>query len=227
MMTSPSTLPLPRPMLPVSTVWCFTNTLHSDSYPAIDPTSPAASSYAGKAILITGASKGLGRAFAIGYAEAGASYIIIGSRTGASGVAKAALEAAAKAKRAPPAIVEITIDVCDQTSVDAAATRVREEVGRLDVLVNNAGYMAPSAPLLEQDSTDYLRTFDVNVGGTYRVTKAFLPLMLEGGDKTVVVLTSVGAHGVECAAAYSIAKFALCRFAQFLVEEYGEQVQNA
>lgn len=111
--------------------------------------------------------------------------------------------------------------------MDAAAAKVQNEVGRLDFLVNNAGYMGPPGKLLEQDSDEYLRTFDVSFVGTYRVTKAFLPLMLQrGGDKTVVVATSVGAHSVECAAAYSISKFALCRFSQFLVEEYGEQVST-
>jgi len=87
--------------------------------------------------------------------------------------------------------------------------------------------MRPSASLLDQDDSDFLHTVDVNLGGTYRVTKAFLPLMLESppdSDKTVVVLTSIGAQGVqENAAPYSIAKFALCRFSQFLMEEYGEK----
>lgn len=207
-------------------VWCFTDTTHHDTYPAINPTSAAASYYAGKAVLITGANKGLGRAYTIAYARAGISYIVIASRTDASSVATAALEAAAEANRSPPPmIMQARIDVCDEASVNAAAAQVQSEIGRLDFLVNNAGYMGPEGKLLDQSSDEYLHTFDVSFSGTYRVTKAFLPLMLQcGGDKTVVIATSVGAHSIECAAAYSIAKFALCRFSQFLVEEYGEQV---
>jgi len=63
---------------------------------------------------------------------------------------------------------------------------------------------------------------DVNFNGAYRVTRALLPLMLEGGDRTVVLLTSVGASVVmNGMGPYSISKLALCRFAQYLADEYG------
>lgn len=206
------------------TVWGFTDTLHSDTYPAIDVLGPNSPSFSGKAVFITGAGKGLGRAFSIAYAQAGASYIILGTRTDASDVKAAVLKAAAGAGRDAPAVIAVTVDVCDQSSVDAAAARIRAEVGRLDILINNAGYMAPEGTLLELKSSEYLRTLDVNLIGTYRVTKAVLPLMLERGDKTVVAVTSVASHAVECAASYSIAKFAVCRFSQFVAEEYGHLV---
>lgn len=175
-------------------------------------------------MFITGAAKGLGRAFSIAYAQAGASYIILGTRTDASDVKAAVLKAAAAAGRATPTVINVIIDVTNQASVDAAAAEIRAQVGRLDILVNNAGYMAPEGNLFDLNSEEYLRTLDVNLTGTYRVTKALLPLMLEGGDKTVVSVTSVGAHSVECQASYSISKFAVCRFAQFMAEEYADSV---
>jgi NAD(P)-dependent dehydrogenase (short-subunit alcohol dehydrogenase family) len=89
--------------------------------------------------------------------------------------------------------------------------------------------MGPEANLLDQDEDEYVNTVEVNFLGTYRVTRAFLPMMLGegGGMKTVVFLGSVGALGVMCSGAYSIAKLAVWRLCQFLLLQYGEQGVNA
>jgi len=89
------------------------------------------------------------------------------------------------------------------------------EVRKLDILVNNAGVMGPETPLLEQDTDEYVQTIDTNFIGVYRITKALLPLMLEGGLKTVVMVGSVGSQGASCCALYGIAKFALHGSASF------------
>ncbi|KAK5658479.1 hypothetical protein OQA88_1868 [Cercophora sp. LCS_1] len=202
-------------------VWAWTPTYHSDTYPAINPVN--IKTLVGKSVLITAANKGLGRAMAISYAKAGASPIIITSRTGASETEAAILSAAAAAGHAVPTIVHLTLNVTSQPSVEAAAAAIREKVGRLDILVNNAGFMGPEAPLLEQPTEEYVETIDVNLTGVYRVTKAMLPLMLEGGLKIVAFLSSVGCQGVSCAGAYAISKFAIVRFCQFLNFQYGDQ----
>ncbi|KAJ0345437.1 hypothetical protein COL154_005720 [Colletotrichum chrysophilum] len=179
-----------------------------------------------KAVLITGASKGLGRAIAIGYAEAGASHIAVAARSDVSSTVAAVREAAKNAGRDEPTVFALEMDVSDMASVRAAAERLTTEWRRLDILVNNAGYMAPFNLLLDTDDDEYMKAWDVNYWGTYRATKAFLPLMLKGGDKTIVNMSSVAAHFMGAGGgAYHVSKFALIRFTEFVQDEYGDQVR--
>ncbi|PKS12362.1 hypothetical protein jhhlp_001662 [Lomentospora prolificans] len=200
----------------------FTGVVHHDTYPEIDPVTK--SDCTGKAVLITGASKGIGYHIAIGYGKAGASQIALAARSSAAATATAVRDAAKAAGRAEPTIITLEMDVCDKASIRSAAKKVEEEWGRLDILINNAGYMAEFASLLDTDEEEYMRVWDVNYWGVFRTTKAFLPLMLKGGDKTVVNLSSVAAHfaGVG-GGAYHISKFALARFTEFVQDEYASQ----
>ncbi|KAK1466246.1 short-chain dehydrogenase, partial [Colletotrichum cuscutae] len=196
--------------------------VHHDTYPEINPVT--ASNCTGKAVLITGASKGLGKAVAIGYAEAGASLIAVAARSNVSSTIASIIEAAKAAGRAEPTVLALEMDVSSTPSVKAAAERLTSEWGRLDILVNNAGYMAPFNLLLDADDDEYMKAWDVNYWGTYRVTKAFLPLLLKGGDKTIVNMSSVAAHFMGAGGgAYHISKFALIRFTEFVQDEYGDQ----
>ncbi|KAF4879020.1 Short chain dehydrogenase citE [Colletotrichum siamense] len=209
--------------LPPRKVDTFTgDVIHHDTYPEINPLT--SSDCSGKAVLITGASKGLGRAIAIGYAEAGASHIAVAARSDVSSTVAAVREAAKNAGRDEPTVFALEMDVSDMASVRAAAERLTTEWRRLDILVNNAGYMAPFNLLLDTDDDEYMKAWDVNYWGTYRVTKAFLPLMLKGGDKTIVNMSSVAAHFMGAGGgAYHVSKFALIRFTEFVQDEYGDQ----
>ncbi|KAK1676498.1 short-chain dehydrogenase [Colletotrichum godetiae] len=196
--------------------------IHHDTYPEINPVT--ASDCTGKAVLVTGASKGLGKALAIGYAEAGASLIAVAARSDISSTVASIIEAAKTAGRNEPTVLALEMDVSSTPNVKAAAERLTTEWGRLDILVNNAGYMAPFNLLLDTDDDEYMKAWDVNYWGTYRVTKAFLPLMLKGGDKTIVNMSSVAAHFMGAGGgAYHISKFALIRFTEFVQDEYGDQ----
>ncbi|KAK1512430.1 short-chain dehydrogenase [Colletotrichum costaricense] len=193
--------------------------IHHDTYPEINP--KTASNCTGKAVIITGASKGLGKALAIGYAEAGASLIAVAARSNVSSTVASIIEAAKAAGREEPTVLALEMDVSSTPSVKAAAERLTAEWGRLDILVNNAGYMAPFNLLLDADDDEYMKAWDVNYWGTYRVTKAFLPLLLKGGDKTIVNMSSVAAHFMGAGGgAYHISKFALIRFTEFVQDEY-------
>ncbi|TQN64676.1 Short chain dehydrogenase citE [Colletotrichum shisoi] len=215
--------PSQAPAGPPRKVDTFTGDLiHHDTYPDIDPVT--VSDCAGKAVFVTGASKGLGRAIAIGYAEAGASMIAVAARSDVSSTVRDVLQAAERAGRAEPTVLALEMDVSSTPSVKAAAERLTAEWGRLDILINNAGYMAPFQLLLETDEDEYMKAWDVNYWGTYRVTKALLPLMLEGGDKTIVNMSSVAAHFMGAGGgAYHISKFALIRFTEFVQDEYADQ----
>ncbi|MDX6265249.1 MAG: hypothetical protein QOH84_6937 [Kribbellaceae bacterium] len=85
----------------------------------------------------------------------------------------------------------VQLDVTDDESVLSAAKQVRDEVGHLDVLVNNAGIPGPFRPEPELTADDFQTVYDVNVFGAFRVLRAFLPL-LKASDSPVVVNVSSG-----------------------------------
>ncbi|MFE5240175.1 MULTISPECIES: SDR family NAD(P)-dependent oxidoreductase [unclassified Streptomyces] len=130
--------------------------------------------------LITGANKGLGYETARRLIEAGHT-VYAGARDARRG------EEAAKRLGAR----FVRIDITDQESVDAAAEFVRKDAGRLDVLVNNAGIAGVHKPVGETSGADMRLTYETNVFGAVRMTRAFLPL-LEAGDASVVVNVASG-----------------------------------
>jgi NAD(P)-dependent dehydrogenase (short-subunit alcohol dehydrogenase family) len=109
-------------------------------------------------------------------------------------------------------------------SVESAAEAIEKEFGKLDILINNAGYLSTFEPMGDTDPEDYWRNYEINLRGVYFVTRACLPLMLRGGEKTIVNVSSRGANTLSAGASgYQTTKFALLRFTEFLVVDYGEQ----
>ena len=111
------------------------------------------------------------------------------------------------------------MDVVDPKAVELTAKEVeRSFEGRLDVLVNNAGYLETFRHVSESDPGDYWKTWEVNVKGPYLVTRAFLPLLMRGGSKQIINLSSIGAHlTTDGASAHQCTKLAICRFTEFLM----------
>ncbi|WP_329229310.1 MULTISPECIES: SDR family NAD(P)-dependent oxidoreductase [unclassified Streptomyces] len=130
--------------------------------------------------LITGANKGLGHETARRLIEAGHT-VYAGARDARRGEEAAARLGARF----------VQLDVTDEESVEAAAAFVRKDAGGLDVLVNNAGIVGVRKPVGEVTGADMRSTFETNVFGAVRVTRAFLPL-LEAGKAPVVVNVSSG-----------------------------------
>ncbi|MFJ8867069.1 SDR family oxidoreductase [Streptomyces sp. NPDC102473] len=130
--------------------------------------------------LITGANKGLGYETARRLIEAGHTVY-----AGARDVRRGEEAAARLGARF------VQLDVTDEESVEAAAAFVRKDAGGLDVLVNNAGIVGVRKPVGEVTGADMRSTFETNVFGAVRVTRAFLPL-LEAGKAPVVVNVSSG-----------------------------------
>lgn len=126
--------------------------------------------------------------------------------------------------KGPPKILRIKIDITNQKSVDDAAREIQDSFGRLDVIVHNAGVFGANAPIADSDPDTWWNTWDTNVHGPYLVTRAFLPLLLKGGDKHIVYVNSVGAWlATPGLSAYQPSKLALARFAEFVQVEYGEK----
>lgn len=186
----------------------------------------------GRAVFISGASRGIGPATALSFARAGASFIGIGARSAAElqSLEEDIKGEAKKAGRGAPLVYRATLDVTDIASAEAAAGGGEGAYeafgGRLDVLINNAGYMDRLAPLADSDPDDWWRTWEINIRGPYLVTRAFLPLMLatQSRLKTIVSLSSLGAHTLAVGGtAYNSSKLALLRFSEILNVEYGAQ----
>ena len=131
--------------------------------------------------LVTGANKGLGRETARRLLAAGYT-VYLGSRDAARGQ-QAADDLGAHL---------LLLDVTDDASVLDAATRLRAEVGHLDVLVNNAGVVGDAQKVFDQvTAADLVAVYETNVFGTVRVTQAFLPL-LQAAKAPVIVNVSSG-----------------------------------
>ncbi|KAF9773579.1 hypothetical protein IL306_008588 [Fusarium sp. DS 682] len=195
---------------------------HNDTYPFIDPRKADLS---GKSVLVTGASKGIGKATAIRFAMAGCSKILLAARSDMSDVENAVKEAAKEANRSEPLVRSIKLDVTSEESVRAAAETAKDILGgSLDILINNAGCLEEWRPITKSDPADWWRTWEVTVKGTYLSARYFISLLLNSATKTVINVSSVGAQLIfPGASAYQTSKFALCRFNEFIDKEYYEQ----
>jgi len=168
-----------------------------------------------KTVLITGSSSGIGRATAEAFLDEGWTvYATARDTEDIEDLADAGCETQ-------------ELDVTDADDVDAAVDRVVEEEGRIDCLVNNAGY-GQFGPLEEVPVEDLHAQFDVNVYGPHRMARAVLPHMREQGEGTIVNLSSVaGRVATPGMGAYCGSKFALEAMSDALrgeVDQFGIDV---
>jgi NAD(P)-dependent dehydrogenase (short-subunit alcohol dehydrogenase family) len=138
-------------------------------------------------VLITGANQGLGYAVAQQLVSSNKYHVLVSARNPSN--AQAAVQQLRTEAVDKTAVTSITLDVTDDESIEAAAKSVKDQFGRLDILINNAGLgTVPDQPVREQ----YRQIFEVNVFGVAAVTEAFLPLLKASSfsDKRVVNVTS-------------------------------------
>jgi NAD(P)-dependent dehydrogenase (short-subunit alcohol dehydrogenase family) len=169
---------------------------------------------AGKTVVITGASKGLGRAMALGFAEAGAD-VVVGSRK-LEACEIVASEIRARGRRALPLRCHVgDWDDCGAL-IDASIT----EFGRIDVLVNNAG-IAPVPPSLREVTSELFdKTIAVNLKGPLRLTALAAEHMTDGG--TVINISSTASlHAMPFTVVYAAAKAGLNALTKAAAAEYG------
>ena len=135
--------------------------------------------------LVTGANKGIGLEIARQLAQAG-HRVLLGARAPERGTA-----AAAGLAEEGLDVRFVPLDLADPASIDAAASWIEAEVGRLDVLVNNAGIAVPGDALPGSASLEAVRrTFDTNFFGTLAVTQAMLPLLRKSAAGRIVNVSS-------------------------------------
>lgn len=201
----------------------FTSTIHNDTYDFIKPEQWDLSS---RSVLVTGASKGLGKDNAISFARAGASQIAIAARSGMEQVEKEMKQAAQKAGRKEPTILSLKLDVTDKKSVSDAAAEIDQKFDGLDIVINNAGYLETFKKIADSDPDEWWKTWQVNTFGAYLVVRSAIPLLLKKKDglKTILNVSSIGAHVImPGASAYQPTKLALTRFTEFINEEYADE----
>lgn len=116
-------------------------------------------------------------------------------------------------------VLALECDVTNPKSVSAAIDAAKKRFGKIDILVNNAG-VAMSGLLIDTSLDEFKRIFDVNVNGTFNVTKAVLPDMLSSGRGSIVNVSSVwGIKGASMEVAYSSSKAAIIGFTKALAKE--------
>jgi NAD(P)-dependent dehydrogenase (short-subunit alcohol dehydrogenase family) len=167
----------------------------------------------GHVALVTGASTGIGRALADGLAARGMAVAGLARNEERLTTAMAEVAGASGVRT-----LAVAADVTDRASVDAAVARVAEELGRVDLLVNNAGVIdAAEVPVWEADPDQWWDVVASHVRGAQLMVRAVVPGMLARGHGRVVDLASgMGARANRDYSAYSVAKTGLMRLTEAL-----------
>ncbi|MBZ9870341.1 glucose 1-dehydrogenase [Mesorhizobium sp. BR1-1-9] len=171
----------------------------------------------GKTALVTGASRGIGRALAKGLAEAGFDVAItdLPSQAAELAVTKAEIEAAGR-----KAYV-YTMDVSKKREIEATARALLAAAGSVDVLVNNAGILKPSL-LQDLDEANWDAHFDINAKGVLMMCQAVLPHMRARKSGRVINIASIaGRQGVPTQGHYAATKSVVITLTRVLAQEVG------
>lgn len=169
-----------------------------------------------KAALVTGASRGIGRATAKALAAAGYQVIVNYCRS-----ERQAQELCAEIAAAGGQAAAVGADVADEAQVNAMFAQARRLFGAPELLVNNAG-VACFGLLQEMSAADWRRLMAVNLDGAFYCCKAALPAMIAAKRGVIVNVASIwGEVGASCEVAYSASKGALIAFTKALAQEVG------
>ncbi|GAA0680120.1 SDR family oxidoreductase [Marinobacterium maritimum] len=173
----------------------------------------------GQVAVITGAGRGLGRAIALAYAEAGAD-VVCSARTLAD-VEAVAEEIRALGRRA----LAVSCDVNDQSQRAALVAAAVEGMGKITHLVNNAGGSGPNDPL-QMSPEDFASVLEFNVTSAYALTQLCVPHMREAGGGNVINITSGAARYIQKHfSAYGTAKAALTHLTKLLAQDFSPDVR--
>ena|SRR5579872_421291 len=173
-----------------------------------------------KAVVITGASSGIGEDVALGFARQGARLALLARR-------KSVLDdVASRIKLAGGHAIAIPCDVTSRAEVDTAIEHATRSLGRLDILVNSAGIMIPSE-VEKLKLTDLEKMMSVNVYGALNAIQAAIPIMRKQGAGSIVNIASLaGRRGISPLGGYSATKFAMVGLTEALrMEVFGTGIR--
>jgi NAD(P)-dependent dehydrogenase (short-subunit alcohol dehydrogenase family) len=168
-----------------------------------------------KVAIITGAARGIGAAFAAGFAKEGAR-IVIGDVLDGKDTIQAVEKSGGKA-------LFVKTDVSKQDQCDALATAAIDRFGSIDILVNNAGIFANIIlrPFTEISTEDWMRVMEVNTAGPFHCTKAVFPYMKGKGGKIINLSSASIFEGVPGMPHYVASKGAIMAFTRSMARELG------
>jgi NAD(P)-dependent dehydrogenase (short-subunit alcohol dehydrogenase family) len=168
--------------------------------------------FSSKRVLVTAGANGIGLAIATKFKQLGAAVFVTD------------IDPEAVAKARVGGFHAAVSDVSDEAQVQELMATVRDELGGLDVLVNNAGIAGPTGPIQTLDSDAWKATFDVNIHGQFYCIKHALPLLRNAPEASIINLSSAaGRLGMAGRSAYSASKWAVIGLTKTLAIELGSE----
>jgi NAD(P)-dependent dehydrogenase (short-subunit alcohol dehydrogenase family) len=176
----------------------------------------------GQVAIVTGGGRGTGRAFAQALAKAGASVAVTARTKRELGETVELIQSSGGRAIAIPA------DISDPSAVERIAKTTENELGMVDILINNAGVTGPISADWEADPNDWWHTLEINLRGTYLMTRAVLPSMVSRNRGRIINITSaVALRTLPYFSAYTVSKAAIIYYTQNLagqVKDHGISV---
>ena len=170
-----------------------------------------------KVVVVTGAARGTGRVHSARFADEGADVIALDAPAAADELRSLASEVEHRGRRCATALT----DVSDHDAMTAAVDAGVAALGRLDVVVANAGIHIPGAPTWKLDPRDWQRTLDINLTGVWHTVKAAVPHIGAHGGSVIIISSTNGIRGTANAAHYTASKHAVVGLARTLANELG------
>jgi NAD(P)-dependent dehydrogenase (short-subunit alcohol dehydrogenase family) len=171
-----------------------------------------------KVAIVTGAARGIGAAFAIGFGKEGAKVVIGDIRDGSNTVA--AIE------KAGGQALYVKTDVTRQDQCDALAKAAVERFGSIDILINNAGTLVTIKPFMEVTTEEWMQVMATNTLGPFHCVKAVFPFMKDKGGKIINVSSGTVFEGVPGLPHYISSKGAVMAFTRGMARELGDYKIN-
>src|SRR5690242_1556442 len=173
----------------------------------------------GKVVVVTGAAKGTGRVHCQRFADQGANVIALDTAEFADELQGTAAQVRDRGRRC----VAATADVRDADTMSTAIDAAVHQLGRLDVVIANAGVHTAGAPVWKLSDETWQHTLDINLTGVWHTVKAAVPHIGESGGSVVIISSTNGLRGTANTAHYTASKHAVVGLARTLANELGER----
>jgi NAD(P)-dependent dehydrogenase (short-subunit alcohol dehydrogenase family) len=171
-----------------------------------------------KVAVITGAARGIGAAFAVGFAKEGAKIVIADVRDGQKTVTAA--------EKAGSQALYVKTDVTKQDQCNAMAKAAFDRFGRIDILINNAGVLVTIKPFMEVTTEEWMQIMGTNTLGPFHCTKAVFPYMKDRGGRIINISSASIFEGVPGMPHYVASKGAIMAFTRGMARELGDYKIN-